>query len=330
MARLGKHVRTTTINAKASFSGKNLAGCEFVGQDLSSADFSGAKLAGARFLECDLTDASFSDADLRGFRIDACKTDRTDFKGAYINGMLRADDRKEPGIQLTGKQLVSTASYAAKDLSDCVIELSGRNLQLDFSGFDLSGSVFVGGDLSQCDFSKATIRGAEFRGCNFTSRQLHQTSDYQRRRLEATIGPTNNFDFTGLNLNGSNLVLGPGANLAGCQIRNCTLRFSGVDAGSIIETTTSYRTGWMTGIRFISVDLTGADFGRLDLTGSSFFNCNVSGVSLTNAVITGVDFSSVKRSTLTNSQLRQTWNYGASRMTTVALPADLESDRSGK
>ena len=322
-AQLGKYTQGISITPKVDFSGKKLAGCEFVGQDLSKANFSHSDLSDARFLECDLTNANFTGANLRGLRISECKTSRAIFDDASINGLLSADGREQPGLHFSTKQIVSTKSFLQKDLSECRIAATKRPLQLDFSDFNLRDALFLGGDISRCNFHLARIAGASFTGCKFTNQQLHQTRDYQSGRLTVTIGPTNGFDFSGLILNGSDLTLSPGVILDNCQIRDCTLRFSGVDAASVIKATKSYQSGWMSGVDFISADLSNLSFDRVVLSGSRFMACDLTNASFKNAVITAVDFSLVKPSTLTRSQLQSTWNYQHQRMTDIRLPKDL-------
>ena len=66
------------------YSGQDLRGRHFLGQNLTGADFSGADLQGATFWQSDLTSANLSGADLTDaflFRADLTGADLTDVIG---------------------------------------------------------------------------------------------------------------------------------------------------------------------------------------------------------------------------------------------------------
>jgi uncharacterized protein YjbI with pentapeptide repeats len=328
IAVFGPAVAPVIVTPNMDLSAQDLRGCEFVGQDLSKAIFDRASLAGARILDCDLSHASFKGADLSGLRIGECNVDDADFTDATINRIQSATNVAGPqelfrahDLLLSTTQWISTRSYAAKDLSYCVIPGPNKPEPIDFSGFNLQETYLLQGDFTACSFTDARIHGTKFSGCKCTMKQLRPTRDFVSERFTCAFGATTGFDFSNLNLHGSEITAMPGSRLDGCEIRACTLRFLGTSPKELIYSTKSYRTGWLTDVRFVAADLSGISFDRIDLTGCRFDHCDLSNATFEDAVITGVSFEFVRKGSLTLDQLKGTWNFQHDRMDRVILPA---------
>ena len=119
--------------------GKNLAGMDLSGQnltrmDLAGADFKGADLTGTRLSFSDLSGADLSGQDLTETRVGEAI-----LRGASLKGAV-----------LTHKELRF----------------------MDLSGADLRDAVFDGSDLSGSNLSEVKAAGAQFRESNLTSANL--------------------------------------------------------------------------------------------------------------------------------------------------------------
>lgn len=146
----------------------DLAGRDLRSLDLSGLDFKGARLAGADLFGVDLTMSDLSRADLAGARLDRTLIIKADFSNANM-----------AGASLLRPSVFSSLAFDPADAP----RFSGANLSrariiarldgADFAGADLS-SALLGPDeprgamtttphviLTGCDFSKATLKGAD-------------------------------------------------------------------------------------------------------------------------------------------------------------------------
>jgi uncharacterized protein YjbI with pentapeptide repeats len=322
--------------------GRDIRGCEFVGQDLTGAIFDGCNLYGVRIHQCGLRRASFRGAVFAGAEVTDLwsfggKTlEGADFTNATING---AHHFSQPlsGLKLSPEQLMSTWSYRNKDLHQCAIYGSndwGQPVALDLRRADLRQATFRG-DLSKCDFANARIYGGiTLENFTLAFAQLASTLNYKQRSLRVRIlsggacaaGLTGKWDFSGINLEGSYFwVLEADANFVDAKISSCTLNRNFTKAQ--LYSTKSYKDGYLGDVEFLSIDLSGCDLSGMNLTGCRFSHCRFAGTKFDDAVITGARFitdrSLAKSDRLTVEQITSTWNYKHGRMEGIRLPDDL-------
>jgi uncharacterized protein YjbI with pentapeptide repeats len=237
----------------------DLTAWNFSGQNLTNADLSSALLIGA-----DLTGADLSGAMLRYSVLS-----NADFTGAVITGANLMSGNQ--GI--TREQLVSTASYQAKNLQN--VRLSGK----DMAGWDLSGQDFSGAELSaskltNTDFTGAIVAGADLSFTALTKEQLYSTASYQAKDLHE------------IRLSGIGLPF-ERSDLSGWDFRDQNL------AGAVLE-----------GARLINADLRGANLANATLQEADLTGSNLSGADLRGAQGLQLRPSIVRRNTiLTNGMI---------------------------
>jgi len=325
--KLGLWVEDLEVGPGMNAVGKHLRGSEFVGQDLRRAVFDGCDLYGVRFYKCDLSDASFKAAHMTGMLIGKCTIDGADFTDAIINGILKSPPLggSHADIRLSEEQLVSTRSYKAKDLSECVIYGFKDNIaepprHYDFHDAILSKAVLIG-DFSECSFAGASIQQIVISGCIMTADQLASTTQFQIGELWgaslACQNITGKLDFSGMDLAGTWLSCPfPEANFDDTNITGCKIAIT----NNQLRATRNYREGDLSSITFMSIDLSGFDFSAANLTRSFFSgDCDFAGASFDDTVITDVFFDEDNRG-LTVAQIKSTWNYKHRRMEGITLP----------
>ena len=134
-----------------NFSKSHLTGVVFPGYNFNSCDFSGATIV----------DSDFS------FGVHGCN-----FQDTWI---------QDTRIRLTREQLLSTASYKAKQLVGITsIWAAADFLEVSFAGFDLRYSCFSGPGLADCDFTDAIIEGCVILSSVLRIEQLLVTRDFKQ------------------------------------------------------------------------------------------------------------------------------------------------------
>lgn len=187
------------------YSGQNLSGKSFRGQQLSGPDFSRANLRSADFSYSVLVGADFSRADLRGANFAHAKLTGCDLSHAQLTGV------NFQGVSMMGCQVDARSlapSQAAALLHGCRMgcdfsyaDLSGQDLRnLTLTGTDLSHANLRGADLSGArlegvDFTGARLDGARFNGtemtgCDFTGVDLHNVNFSNARITGSTLSGT--------------------------------------------------------------------------------------------------------------------------------------------
>lgn len=179
------------------YSGQNLSGKSFRGQQLSGADFTRANLRNADFSYSALVGADFTRADLRGANFSHAKLTGCDLSRAQLDG-VNFDGVTMVGCDVDARNL--TASQAAALLHGCgtgcdfsYANLSGQDLRnvrltgIDLSHANLSGADLSGANLQGVDFSHARLdgvrlSGAQITGCDFTGVDLHSV-DFSNARV---------------------------------------------------------------------------------------------------------------------------------------------------
>jgi len=184
-----------------------------------------------------------------------------------------------------------------------------------------SGALFTGADLSNATLSNANCAGAKF---------------YATTMIGANLS---NANCTGIMFYGANLT---NASLRDTQIAGSDFYNTYGLTTEQLCSTASYKSGNLTGVGLMSVNLVGLDFGNQtitnanlaqtgltkeqlysttsykngDLSGVSFFGNNISGWILSNQIITGANLGN---GGLRKEQLYSTANYLKGNLTGVGL-----------
>lgn len=132
----------------AILDGRNLAGADFTGVDLSYVSARNCVLAS---VTCD--GADLTGADLSGSAIDLASFDEATIRLARL---------REVTSEL--------ASFVAADLREA--DCTGAHITAKFVRADLSNAILAGSDLTGSDFSEANLAGADMRDANLTACDL--------------------------------------------------------------------------------------------------------------------------------------------------------------
>lgn len=328
---LGPNARDLVVRPGMNAAGRDLRGCEFIGQELTGANFNGCNFYGGTLEDCNLKHASFRGAVFIGARLGTLLPpflEGADFTDATMNGIQFTFYGGYDSVQLSPQQLTSTRSYKTKDLHQCVINGSWEAFAFDFRKADLRESWIVNGDFTKSDFTDARIAGARFDRVRLRFEQLASTLDFKQRGLDhvkfprgSRSGLLGKWNLSGINLEGSDLGTPPSdADFTGAKINHCTLSLSKPQ----LYSTKSYQEGNLVGLRVMGSDLSGFNLSGMNLTGCFFSNCKFAGANFEDAVITGAWFISDKTiaapDQLTAEQIQSTWNYKHGHMDGIKLP----------
>lgn len=285
-----------SLAAFALAAGSYAADYEYL--DISGQDFSSGDYSGKSFQNATATGTNFSNSNLNNavFR-NAIVTD-ADFSGATINGV---DFIYATGI--TREQVISTKSFADKDLSGVSFTFLNLSDAFDFSGYDFSGfnlngtrldaskiadANFTGADLrnanfngstdaSGADFTDAKITGASFRLAeNLTFDQIKATQSYKEKDLSGVSLSTD--IYLKFSMEGESLA---GFNLQGAILSNVVMK----------------------NVDFSGADLTGATINTVVASGSN--PSNLDGANFTGAIVKGITFNK----SFTLDMLKSTKSY---------------------
>jgi uncharacterized protein YjbI with pentapeptide repeats len=279
----------------------NLAGGNFVGQNLSNVDLFAATMAGADFREAKFTDVVLIAADLTGANFVAQNLTNTDFSGATLTNADFTDadvrgarfetyyydgvSQSFTGTGITLDQLYSTSSYQAHDLNG--INLASNNLAY---------GNFAGQNLTNADFRYAMVAGASLNQANVTNA---------------------NFELAALT----------DVDLAGAEIRGINLGFTGITLHQLYSTS-SYHSHDLSGINFAYNDLAGGNFAGQNLTNTEFNGATLTGADFNGADVRGASFPVAydcgfdgckELGRLTLAQLYSTASYQARDLNGISL-----------
>lgn len=292
----------------------------FDGADLSGADLTGAALDGSSFIGADFTDANITDTYFDTLSLPQLMS-TANYKTQDLSGIL-VIDYDLSGLDLSGFNL-SDFSAISSDFSNA-----------NFSGADLTDAG-LGGILNGANFTDAIIIGAGFGTTynGFTYQQLASTASFKAGDLgdiglrgsdltgwdlsdlnmvgaslgnsTQSLGETN---LTGTNLSRSNLT---GANFIRSNLTNTDFTDAIIkgakfkDAINLTEaqvrSTTSYKTGDLSGILWWNLDLSGWDLSGVNLSDGNFQATEMVGIDLSGSDLTG---SYLAGADLTNANLR--------------------------
>ena len=155
------------------YSGQDLRGADFEGQDLTCDNFAGANLQGANLTYTDLSYTNFEGVDLREADLFFSGVLVTNFTDALwrntrcADGTIAVEDWAAPSdtiIRCTSLTPAGGDQFYEARAQDCPSgtgeDLGGQNL----SGADLAGRDLSCADLSYADLSSANLRGADLSG----------------------------------------------------------------------------------------------------------------------------------------------------------------------
>ncbi|HKU66723.1 MAG TPA: pentapeptide repeat-containing protein [Candidatus Baltobacteraceae bacterium] len=216
MAAVSQTVQQAVSSSMAAaFSGKdggkyNCVGCDYSGQNLSGHSFRGQQLSGADFSRTNLRNADFSNSVLVGVDFSHADLTNANFSGAKLTGCDFSHANIE-GINLTGVSMMGCdidarslpPNQAAALVRGCptgcdfsYANLNGQNLanlrltgvslaHADLRNANLTNARFEGVDLSGARLDGARLNGAQLTGCDFTGVDLHNV-DFSNARIEGS------------------------------------------------------------------------------------------------------------------------------------------------
>ena len=251
--------------------------------------------------------------------------------------MEGANFRSTTSNGFTASQLYSTASYKAKNLTG--ITLGGNDLtEWDFSGQNLTSSVFSSAILVNANFANANLTNSRLQASNltganitnavinmtsfsdttskgFTATQLYSTANYNDKNLSGIDLGVNNlsdWDFSGQNLTGaffSSSTL-TNTNFGEANLSKATLSSSVLTGANLLDALVigasfhgTVRRGFTASQLYSTASFKEKDLSEIvlsnnDLTGWDFSEQNLTGASLSSATLENVDFSNAN---LTNT-----------------------------
>ena len=312
------------LKSTKSYQEKNLSGINLgYSLDLSGWDFNGQNLTSAYFYSSTLANADFTNANLTSARFDNTTLTNADFANATVKNTSFPD-----GKGFTETQLKSTKSYQEKDLSGINLfhhDLSGWN----FSGQNLTSSIFQKSTLTNTDFSNANLTSVNFitailTDTNFTNANLTSARcdsatltdmDFSNMTIKdgsfwgATLA---NVDFTNADLTSTSFDK---ATLTNVDFTNATLKKAGFE-GTVskgfteaqLKSTKSYQEKDLTRIRLSHNDLSDWDFSGQNLQNSQFSYTTLSNVNFKQADLRGVNLTGITGSPNTQNTI---WTDGS-------------------
>ena len=272
------------LKSTKSYQEKNLSGINLgYSLDLSGWDFNGQNLTSAYFYSSTLANADFTNANLTSARFDNTTLTNADFANATVKNTSFPD-----GKGFTETQLKSTKSYQEKDLS-------GINL----FHHDLSGWNFSGQNLTSSIFQKSTLTNTDFSNANLTSVNF----------ITAILTDTN---FTNANLTSA---IFDSATLTDMDFSNMTIK-DGNFWGATLENV-NFTNADLTSTNFNKATFTNVDFTNANLTSTNFYNATLTNVDFTNATIKGGTFGRING--FTETQLKSTKSYQEKDLSGILL-----------
>lgn len=163
----GSDFRYRTIKG-INLSNADLGGSRFANADMTNTNLSGANLASSIFRNNDLTSVNLNNADLQSAQINSSNLTNQDLRSNNLS------NTQFIGSNLTG------VNFSNKVVNYSIIFHTSNLTSANFSSFDNSGApglTFFGSNLTQTNFTGATLIGSEFPGAigsqtNFTNANL--------------------------------------------------------------------------------------------------------------------------------------------------------------
>lgn len=279
-----------------NYDGQDVSGKSFY-SSCKNSSWIGATAVDTWF-QADLTNANFTNANLNKAQFSGTKINVTDaiFTNANLSG---ASFYEVEG--LTDSQLRSAADITGIQLS---LDLTNFNL----SGLDFSGGQFYGSTVSNVDFTNAILDKVIFYG------GVIGLTDKQLRSAKSLVGTIiRDMDATGFDLSGLNLSAG---GIIGIKCLN----------SNFIET--NFISANLSGSDFSGSNFSRADLKNVYLDNSSLVNTNLLETNLTGAsftaktdftgaTINGADLTSTVENGFTFAHLESTKSYADKNLSGV-------------
>ena len=259
-------------------------------RDLTKAYLIGANLTGAHLRGANLTNAELSQANLTNTNFEAYSDEYgggyADLTGANLSDAV-VIGTQFASANLTMSQLVSTASYQARNLTG-----------IGLGGVNLAAANFASHNLTYANFSGATLTGANFNhtsaaGIVLASADLANASfDHANLANSYFDGAIlHNADFSGAFLAGAHMgqTSLAGVNLSAAVVRDADLRATGITAAQLYSTA-SYQARDLRGVKLNS-DFTGGDFAGQDFAGANLKNATLANADLGHANLVNGDLA---------------------------------------
>jgi uncharacterized protein YjbI with pentapeptide repeats len=165
----GSSIQSTS---SIDWSGKNMSGRSFIGEDLRNANLKGTNFSGADLSKADLTGADLSGANLKGANLTAAILKSANLSGANMKATLLCD------ANLSNANLTNAALNFAKTTHQNRLSGGYQKLRcVNFSKADLTDAKLKNSRLDCADFSEANLTrvslvDASLYGANFTNADL--------------------------------------------------------------------------------------------------------------------------------------------------------------
>ncbi len=273
--------------------GCNLAGAEFIGEDLSKVDLTGANLTGAVFRGSKLDKTILTKATLDGALFENVELYRSNLSHALVKGTKFSQVYfNQTTVSHVNFNLIDTSQnheWSEGADNDSALEPG----EIVFSGVDFSYSVlngqrwsrsgldlesdrgegrrehnFQGASLVNFSFRAGDLRGSTFRGANLTGADL------------------SGCDLQGVDFSGARMI---GANLEYTNLQDSLLAEINAKGANLFRA--NLTDALAVGANFESATLNGAFADRTDFTGANFFDAslrNLKGEEL--SIVTGANF----------------------------------------
>ena len=327
--RNGPDFRGWTLTG-ADLSSLDLSGADFTEADLSGANLSGADLSGAR-----MEKAVLAHADLSNSRLDGAFLSGANLGFAILAGASATEIDGEKaifqGADLTEADL-SGANLSEADLSNAVfVRLKAARLrahrlrfvkvplspeqggggpednrilfrEVDFSGADLSRSLFLDADFEGVSFSGANLSRAFFRTCGGPATLFGRSKMVRTCFVDCR-------DFSRSDFRGADLSEGSfrGASLSGSDFTS--VRMEGTDFSGADLSWTTMKGVVAVKARFVKTLLNGADLKGDDFREALFLKADLRGTSLSRSSAYRANFLDAR--TDGSTDWRETWTARA-------------------
>ncbi|KAH3765795.1 Leucine Rich Repeat domain protein [Pelomyxa schiedti] len=236
---------------KAILSSSDLSGCSFKSCNLSGCNFSGCTFSHTCLTNCNLAKSDFSGCAFTDASMNSCT-----FIGSALSNTSLLNSS------------ITTSSFEACHVQELFTitscQFSQSSFQTDMTHFKFHSTVFTGTSFSDCDLSRADLKGVTMRSC-------------QINRGCFTEAEVRGVDFSGAKFSAVDLTR---LDLSGCILSECEFDrvcFLGVAAS---------------GVNFSSSKFQAADFTQADLSKAQMRACIFNETCFSESMVTGVDFTS--------------------------------------
>ncbi len=262
------------------WSGSTLNGINFNGQDLTAVNFSGITAQSVDFSSAYMDGVNFSNADLSWANLSAFSMIDIIWRGATIDNAYISSNLG--GTNFSGLSSAINVNWQGSQLQDA-----------DFSGLDLTGSVFNNVSLEGADFGGATVDSvtfdyasfafADFSGVDFSAVGSLTGVDWFQTNLK-------NASFSGINEGAINNVIFRDI-FDATNVDFSNTNYSGLRFEFSKLASAKFNGSGLNASDFYNVDLSSANFSSSDLSGGVyFFDSTLTSANFTGAFVMGVEF----------------------------------------